>query len=148
MKYGTSSASKLLAVDPSLVAVSALNLNYSDAGLFGLTISAPANLVKGAVMNGAKLLRSLKISDTQLASAKAQLKTDLLMGLDNSAQALENVSLSTLFNGSSLDVFAVVSQIEKITSADVNAAAGRLATAKFAVAAVGNVQQVPYADEL
>lgn len=148
VKYGNSSASKLLSVDPSLVAVSALNLNYSDAGLFGLTISAPANMTKDAVLKAAKLLRSLKISDAQLASAKAQLKADLLMGLDNSAQALENLTLGTLFNGSSTDVFAVLSQIEKITSADVNAVAGQLTSAKFAVAAVGNVQHVPYADEL
>jgi len=131
-----------------LIAASALNLNYSDAGLFGLTISAPANMTKDAVLKAAKLLRSLKISDAQLASAKAQLKADLLMGLDNSAQALENLTLSTFFNGSSTDVFAVLSQMEKITSADVNAVAGQLTSAKFAVAAVGNVQHVPYADEL
>lgn len=148
VKYGNSSVSKLLAVDPSLIAASALNLNYSDAGLFGLTISAPANMTKDAVLKAAKLLRSLKISDAQLASAKAQLKADLLMGLDNSAQALENLTLSTFFNGSSTDVFAVLSQMEKITSADVNAVAGQLTSAKFAVAAVGNVQHVPYADEL
>lgn len=146
MKYGASSGSKLLAVDSTLVNVSALNLNYSDAGLFGLTISAPANLAKDSVLSAAKLLRSLKITDAQLASAKAQLKADLLMGYDNTAQALENLTLNTLFNGS--EVFAVLGQVEKLTLADVNAAAGRLASAKFAVAAVGNVQQVPYADEL
>lgn len=121
-------------------------MNYSDAGLFGVTIAAPANLAKDAVTKAAKLLRSLKVSDGQLAGAKAQLKADLLSGLDNSAQALEQLTASALFNGS--DVLSVLSQLEKVTLADVNAAASRLASAKFALAAVGNVQQVPYADEL
>jgi len=140
VKYG-SGASKLNQAVLGAGAVSALNMNYSDAGLFGFVAAAPAGDAGKVVSAAAKVLRSVKIDETQLTRAKKQLKADILMAQENTSQLLEELSSPNR----SVDLLEAIS---KLSVADVNGAAAHLASAKLAVAAVGNLANVPFADEL
>ena len=116
-------------------------MNYSDAGLFGFIVAAAAGDAGKVVSAAAKVLRSVKIDETQLTRAKKQLKADILMAQENTSQLLEELSSPNR----SVDLLEA---INKVSVADVNAAAAHLASAKLAVAAVGNLVNVPFADEL
>jgi ubiquinol-cytochrome c reductase core subunit 2 len=140
VKYG-SGASKLNQAVLGAGAVSALNMNYSDAGLFGFVAAAPAGDAGKVVSAAAKVLRSVKIDETQLTRAKKQLKADILMAQENTSHLLEELSSPNR----SVDLLEAIS---KLSVADVNGAAAHLASAKLAVAAVGNLANVPFADEL
>lgn len=130
-------------------AVSALNLSYSDAGLFGFVAAAPAADAGKVVSAAGKVLRSGKINDNQLKRAKAQLKADLLMSQENSGSLLEDLSTQALHNQiSTHSITELVAGVDKASLSDVNAAASQLASAKLAVVAVGNIKNVPYSDEL
>lgn len=124
-------------------------MNYSDAGLFGFVAAAPASDAGKVVAAAANVLRSGKINESQLKRAKAQLKADLLMSQENSGALLEDLSSQALHNKiighSSSDM---LSSIDKASLSDVNTAAAQLASAKLAVAALGNLSTVPYSDEL
>lgn len=140
IKYG-SGASKLNQAVLGAGAVSALNLNYSDAGLFGFIVAAAAGDAGKAVSAAAKVLRSLQIDETQLTRVKKQLKADILMAQENTSQLLEELSSPNR----SVNLLEAIS---KVSIAEVNAAAAHLASAKLAVSAVGNLANVPFADEL
>ena len=141
VKYGSGAGSKLSQAVLGNGAVSALNINYSDAGLFCFTAAAPAGAAGKVVSAAAKALRSAKIDEAQLTRAKKQLKADILMAQESTSQLLEE--LSSVNRGVDL-----LEAINKVSLADVNAAAAHLASAKLAVAAVGNLANVPFADEL
>jgi ubiquinol-cytochrome c reductase core subunit 2 len=124
-------------------AVSSLNLNYSDAGLFGFVSAAPATDAGKVVSAAAKVLRSASVNESQFSRAKAQLKADLLMAKENTGVLFEELALQALLNQSDL-----LSTIDKVSIAEVNAVASRFATAKLTVAAVGNLSNVPFVDDL
>lgn len=150
VKYGLASGSKLGQALLGTGSASALNLNYSDAGLFGAVVAAPAADAGKAVSAVAKALRTVKLSDSDLNRAKNQLKADLLMAEESTSQLFHELSLQALLNksGPQLQAADVIAALSKVTVADVNAAASGLASAKLAVAAVGNLSNVPFADEL
>lgn len=128
-------------------AVSALNLNYSDAGLFGFIAAAPAADAGKVVSAAAKVLRTASVNDSQLSRAKAQLKADLLMTQENTGALLEELSLQTLLNRASTSA-DLLSTIDKVSAAEINAVASKLASAKLVVAAMGSLSNVPFVDEL
>ena len=143
VKYGSGAGSKLNQVVLGAGAVSSLNLNYSDAGLFGFVAAAPATDAGKVVSAAAKVLRSASVNESQFSRAKAQLKADLLMAKENTGVLFEELALQALLNQSDL-----LSTIDKVSIAEVNAVASRFATAKLTVAAVGNLSNVPFVDDL
>ena len=141
--------SKLNQAVQGAAAVTALNLNYSDAGLFGFMIAAPAAEAGKAVCAATKVLRSTTVNDGQLARAKAQLKSDLLMAEESTGNLLEELAMQALMNkGAVVNVADLVAAVDKLTVGDVNAVASRVAKGKLCVAALGNLSHVPYSDEL
>lgn len=143
VKYGSGAGSKLNQAVLGAGAVSSLNLNYSDAGLFGFVAAAPATDAGKVVSAAAKVLRSASVNESQFSRAKAQLKADLLMAKENTGVLFEELALQALLNQSDL-----LSTIDKVSIAEVNAVASRFATAKLTVAAVGNLSNVPFVDDL
>ena len=149
VKYGSHAGSKLSQALLGVGAASAINLSYSDAGLFGVVLAVPSSEAGKAVSAAAKALRSVKVNDSQLARAKAQLKADLLMADESTDHLLSELTIQSVINKSAGPSTAdLVAAASKLTAADVNAVASQLASAKLAVAAVGNLSNVPYADEL
>lgn len=143
VKYGSGAGSKLNQAVLGAGAVSSLNLNYSDAGLFGFVAAAPATDAGKVVSAAAKVLRSASVNESQFSRAKAQLKADLLMAKENTGVLFEELALQALLNQSDL-----LSTIDKVSIAEVNAVASRFASAKLTVAAVGNLSNVPFVDDL
>ena len=143
VKYGSGAGSKLNQAVLGAGAVSSLNLNYSDAGLFGFVAAAPATDAGKVVSAAAKVLRSASVNESQFSRAKAQLKADLLMAQENTGVLFEELALQALLNQNDL-----LSTIDKVSIAEVNAVASRFATAKLTVAAVGNLSNVPFVDDL
>lgn len=127
-------------------AVSALNINYSDAGLFGFIAAAPAS-VAGKVAGAATgVLRSTQLTSDQLSRSKAILKADILMSQESGAQILDQVIVGQLLTKAKNA--NLLSLVDSVTLDDVNAAAAALGSAKLAFAALGNLSSTPYADEL
>jgi len=149
IKRGSGMGSKLNQAVQGAAAVSALNLNYSDAGLFGFIVAGSAAEAGKAVSAAAKVLRSMTVNDDQLARAKAQLKSDLLMAEESTGNLLEELSMQALLNkGVMVNVVDLLSAVDKITVNDVNAVASKVAKGKLSMAALGNLSHVPYSDEL
>lgn len=147
MKYGTGAGSKYSQIVSGAGAISSLNFNYSDAGLFGFVAAAPSADIGKVVSAAVKVLRSAKVDDACLNRAKAQLKSDLLMAQENSGVLLEELAVQALFKNAAT-TGDLLSMIDKVSVADVNAVASQLASAKLAIAAVGNLSSVPFVDEL
>lgn len=149
IKRGAGLGSKLTQAVQGSAAVSALNLNYSDSGLFGFVVAGPATEAGKAVKAAVNVLKSTSVDDAQLSRAKALLKADLLMAEENTGNLFEDITLQALINkGGIVGVGDLIVAIDAISAADVNAASSKVASGKLAVAALGNLSHVPYADEL
>lgn len=71
------------------------------------------------------------------------------MAQENTGTLLEDLSQQALLHGANINMKNdILSTIDKVSVAEVNAAASKLASAKLAVAALGNLSNVPFADEL
>ncbi|KAG8233851.1 hypothetical protein J437_LFUL006874 [Ladona fulva] len=147
---------KVQAADPNASA-SALSLSYSDVGLFGFILAAPAESAGKAVEAGVQALKAAdSIGDAELARGKAQLLSTLLMAFESGQSMVEELGLqAALFasrSGDSTLPMSAPSQvkaaIDGLSSADVKAVAKKIASGKLAMAAVGNLCEVPYLDQL
>merc|ERR1711874_204407 len=111
---------------------------YSDAGLLG-------GLVVSAVVAA---LRSLTVSEAQVAGAKKQLLADIYTLMEDPLQTVENMGVQLLVSGDVMPVEKYPDVIKGISTADVQAAAKKLAGSKLAMGAVGNLSTVPHLDTL
>ena len=145
-KYGSTAGSKFAALGDGASAVSALNLNYTDSGLFGFVAAAPAASAGKVVGAAVAALRSASVDDAQLARAKSLLKADLLMATESTANLLEEIALQSLLKGDAAG--ELLAAVDQVTLADVNAAAAKVASGKLAMGALGNLSSTPFVDEL
>lgn len=121
---------------------------YSDAGLIGALVvseAASAGKALGAVVSA---LRSVSVTDEQVAGAKKQLLSDVYTLMEDPLQLVENMGVQALVSGDVMSVDKYPEIISSISTADVQAAAKKLAGSKLAMGAVGNLSSVPYIDAL
>jgi len=150
VKYG-SGQSKLAQVASDASgnsAVSAICQTYSDASLIGTMIvcdAASAGKVVGAV---AAALRSATVTDEDVAAAKKKMLADIYTLLEDPVQQVENMGAQLLVSGDVMPVDKLPELIGGLTTADVQAAAKKLSSAKLSMGAVGNLSTVPYLDSL
>ncbi|CAD6241873.1 GSCOCG00009350001-RA-CDS [Cotesia congregata] len=151
IKWGTTTAplqrSVISAAGNDPFAVSAFNASYSDSGLFGVIIQAPANVAGSITKAAYKWMNSPNITDADIARGKTELKASILYTSDNNTRQLENLAQQTLFKGRPVSCAALVAEVDKISSADVKKVAGKLGS-KVSMAAIGNLATVPYINEL
>ncbi|XP_066498486.1 ubiquinol-cytochrome c reductase core protein 2a [Hoplias malabaricus] len=129
----------------------AFNLSYSDSGLFGLyTISQASSTreVIKAAMAQVSTVAGGAISEEELARAKAQLKTEHLMVLENSEGLLEEIGIQTLYSGTYSSPEDVAKGIDSVTSTDVINAAKKFVQSKKTLASRGHLVNTPFVDEL
>ncbi|ESN98311.1 hypothetical protein HELRODRAFT_185865 [Helobdella robusta] len=155
VKYSSNQVSKLYkaasAAATGPFAVSCINTNYSDSGLFGLNLVSEAK-------DSRKILKALfsvmnqaakgKITDAEVQKAKNHLKATLHQYNENSTEALEWLGIEVLLSGQYLTQKQLDSAIDKISLDDVVKVAKKVITGKPCVAAVGNLSHTPYLDEL
>ncbi|XP_076623797.1 ubiquinol-cytochrome c reductase core protein 2 [Colletes latitarsis] len=129
-------------------ALSSFNASYSDSGLFGFVLCSTPN-VAGPITNvAAKWLKSMKVSDSDVARGKAILKTEILEAADNGAALLENLQCQALHKRAVAAPEALVADVEKVSASAVKSVADKMTSGKLSMAAIGNLRTVPYVDQL
>jgi len=150
VKYGTGNGllSQVAAGVGGNVAASGICQLYSDAGLVGALVVSDAESAGKAVSGVVSALRGASVTDEQVAGAKKQLLADVYSVMEDPLQMVENMGVQLLVSGDVVPVEKYPEIIKGISTADVQAAAKKLAGAKLAMAAVGNLVNVPYLDAL
>lgn len=140
-------ATNVLPTNPAAHALSAFNFSYSDSGLFGVyaeTHSAPGRLAQQIVAELAKLRSPL--SAEELNKGKALYKLSVLDL--RRTPTMEFVGAFVLASGKAVTPEEYAGQIESITAADVAAVAKKVFATRPTFVAVGDVAQLPSAEEL
>lgn len=126
------------------VASSALYSSYSDNGLFGFVVAGDAKEVGQAVEAGVKGLRSLNVSDADVARGKAGVYSWIAEYMENHGTLAFDLGEQAALLGKIYKKADILAAIESVSTSDVQAAARKLASGKLAVGAVGNLSSVPY----
>ncbi|GJQ70817.1 putative metal ion binding protein [Trypoxylus dichotomus] len=128
--------------------IAAINVSYSDSGLFGVLLTGSSNIAGNLVASAVKTLKSASISDADINRGKNQLKTTVLSDLESGSYALDKIGLLTVLTGCALSPSEIAATIDGVSAADVKAAAQKVASSKLTIAGVGNLKNVPFLDEL
>ncbi|XP_072760743.1 cytochrome b-c1 complex subunit 2, mitochondrial [Anoplolepis gracilipes] len=129
-------------------AISAFNASYSDSGLFGFVLSSVPKVAGSVTKAAAAYLRSPKLSDADIARGKATLKAEILYAAENESTLLENLRQQVILKKRVYQPSALVAEVDKITASEIKSVAGKLGSGKLSMAAIGNLVDVPYIDEL
>ncbi|KAI1435594.1 ubiquinol-cytochrome C reductase complex CORE protein 2 precursor [Xylaria sp. CBS 124048] len=130
---------------------SASNLTYSDAGLLAIQISGSAASIRATAEVAAKALKSIAEGSTSkddLAKAVAKAKFDALEASQSRAPALLAAGSGIVQTGKPFQVAETVELIKGVTADKLKAAAKSLLDGKAAVATVGDLHVLPFAEEL
>jgi len=128
--------------------VTALNASYTDGGIFGAVLVAEGKQIGKAIDAVVKALKAGNVSSGDLARGKEQLKTAVLEKTNTDEGLIAELGHQCAVHGGAINTTDAVAAIDALTSADVNAAAKKVASGKWSVGAVGNLGHVPYADQL
>ncbi|XP_032685034.1 cytochrome b-c1 complex subunit 2, mitochondrial [Odontomachus brunneus] len=129
-------------------AISAFNASYSDSGLFGFVMCSMPSVAGSITKAAVSCLRSLNISDADIARGKATLKAEIMFAADDNTTLLENLGQQALFKKRVYKPSDLVAQVDKISASDVKSIAGKFNNGKLSVAAIGDLSTVPYIDQL
>jgi len=128
---------------------SPINYNYTDSGLFGVFLSAPAEeagAASAAVTDGLKGVFAGNFTDEDVAKAKNQAAVSLLnLTRDERAAFVAKQCLGTKQPMTPEDMADAVAAV---SAADVRAVASKIGASTATFAAAGNLAFTPYADEL
>lgn len=130
------------------VAASAFNASYSDSGLFGCILQTTPEAAEQVTKAANKWLRSANISDADIARGKAALKASILNATECGETQLENLSQQVILRGKVVSPLDLVAEVDKVSAADVKNAAKKVSSGRPTVAAIGNIENVPYSDQL
>ncbi|CAH1992282.1 unnamed protein product [Acanthoscelides obtectus] len=128
-------------------ASTAINVNYSDTGLVGVLVAAPAKSAKSVVQAAYSVLKNGNISDADVNRGKNQLKTQLLVDAECGATAIHDIATQAVLTGNPQTAAQLAAAVDSVTTVDVQSAL-RKAGQKLTMAAMGNLVDVPYLDEL
>jgi ubiquinol-cytochrome c reductase core subunit 2 len=132
-------------------AASYLNAMYSDSGLFGVQVVANSQeigKVLKAVVGAMGQLTKTGLTDQELQTAKRKLKASLRLCYDDGASTLEGLAAGVLIMGDVIGQDAVDKSIDAISLDAVNKVAKKIINGKPTLAAVGDLSNTPYLDEL
>jgi ubiquinol-cytochrome c reductase core subunit 2 len=133
-------------------AVSGINYNYSDCGLFGFFLavepSLAAKAARAAVLETAKIANG-NLTDSEVKVAKQLAKADLLFSMENDATYAQSLAQSALVTGELVSTPAeAVAQIDTVTMNDVLQVAKRVVGSRTSMAAVGDLSDTPYLEQI
>jgi len=151
VKYGASQsklAKAAAAASAANQSVAAIGSLYSDAGLLGAMVVCEASAAGKIVSAVAAALRSATVTEAEVAAAKKNLLADVYAVQGTAASLVEDIGTQVLLAGDVVQASKVGELVNGITVADVQAAAKKLASAKLAMGATGNLSTTPYLDAL
>ncbi|KAF5305630.1 hypothetical protein FQR65_LT07711 [Abscondita terminalis] len=140
--------SKLLGSSPEPNLVTALNISYSDSGLFGALITSTSTKAGFFLESVMSILKSGTISDEDFVRGKTQLKNNVLYSLENGSNGIEEMITQAGLLKCVATPAQVICAIDEITKEDVEAAAKKVACSKFSIASIGTLHCVPFLDEI
>lgn len=117
---------------------------YSDNGLFGFVVVGDAKEVGKAVEAGVKGLRSLNVTEADVARGKAGAYAWIAEYLENHCTLVFDLGEQAALLGKIHKKDEILAAIDSVSVSDVQAAARKVASGKLAVGAVGNLSSVPY----
>lgn len=130
--------------------ISAFSTNYTDCGVWGIHASTEPSSLNELVNVSIEELKKMvhDISEKELTTAKAQVKSSLLMSMESSGSRAERLvnSLSTF--GRVISNAEIVEKIEAITVQDVQSCMQKMLAASCTVAAVGQIESLQSYDEI
>lgn len=151
LKYGSGGGSNKI---PSAVAqatdkkcsASCININYSDSGLFGYTVTGAAYEMRAAVETANKVFKETlsDIKSTDVEAAKNKLKSAYAFYAEKDANLMYEVGTK----GRPLDLNAVFKSIDQISQQDVAKFADKLKASPSTASATGNIMNTPVLQEL
>lgn len=133
-------------------AAACINASYSDAGLFGFQVVAQAadmgSVLKSLVSTFSEATKG-SITEADVTRAKNQLRAAAAMSGESSADLLESIGVQALVTGSVMSAAEADAAVTKVSLADVQSVAKKVINAgKPSMAAVGNLSNTPFLDEL
>ncbi|GAA5891422.1 hypothetical protein JCM6882_004689 [Rhodosporidiobolus microsporus] len=128
----------------------AFNLAYSDAGLFGVSVSAKTADVTDAAQKAIAALKEVAggAKEEAVKRAVAQAKFAAAAALESRAGQVEVVGEQVVSNGQAPSLEEVFSQLDKVSVESLAKAASSALSSKPTTVAVGNTHALPYADAL
>lgn len=129
-------------------AVSAVNYNYSDSGLFGFLLAYNGKDVSQVLKAAVQSLKSPTVNDAEVNRAKKQLLLSLVEASESGAGILENITNQASITGQVIPFEKLIAAVEAVSVEDVKKAASKVACSKLSLAGYGNVTSVPYLDSL
>ena len=128
-----------------------INVSYSDGGLFGFQITADKSNIRKALTVAMDAFRqSNSFDEKTVEMGKMKLKNEILFNLESEQAVLEEMSGQTMISEEKLITLSgLLAEIDAISVKDVNKVGKYIAEKKnFAMSAVGNLENVPYLDEV
>ncbi|KAF2755616.1 LuxS/MPP-like metallohydrolase [Pseudovirgaria hyperparasitica] len=147
---GFSVLGKQSASSPGL-SVDTKSLIYSDAGLLATTLQGPAEYIAKAAVDVVSTLKSIAGGDlnTELfKKAKAHAKFQELEFGQNVKSGLELTGSGLIQGGKAYQIDETAKAIDAVTESQVKTAAKQLLESKASVSSVGDLHQLPFAEEL
>ncbi|SHO78875.1 Similar to S.cerevisiae protein QCR2 (Subunit 2 of ubiquinol cytochrome-c reductase (Complex III)) [Malassezia sympodialis ATCC 42132] len=128
----------------------AFNASLQDTGLFGIHVSAPSAKIAEAAKAAAQELTKVAngVSSEDITKAVAKAKFVAAQNYEGSRVSSHESVAAGLLNGSETSLSAVLSHLDAVKADDVASAAQALLKSKPTSVALGDVKQLPYADEL
>ncbi|GAN08207.1 ubiquinol-cytochrome C reductase complex core protein 2 precursor [Mucor ambiguus] len=130
--------------------IKAFNLGYSDAGLFGVQVSASTAETGAAIAAAVEQLKAVAkgLSSDDFSRAVAQAKYAATAGFETRLDTLETLGAQALNSGKYTSATDAVSAFEKVTTSDVAQIAEKLFKSKPTSVALGDLTTLPYADSV
>ncbi|KAL0074364.1 ubiquinol-cytochrome c reductase core subunit 1 [Phycomyces blakesleeanus] len=130
--------------------IKAFNFGYSDAGLFGVQVTAANADATAAVSAAAEQLKAVatNLSGEDFKRAVAQAKFAAVAGLETRLDRLETVGTQALLSGNYTSTSELVAALDKITASEVSKIAEKILKGKATTVALGDLSSLPYADSV
>ncbi|KAJ5833189.1 hypothetical protein N7474_001500 [Penicillium riverlandense] len=135
----------------SSLRVSTKNHAYSDAGLFTVMLSGKADQVGAASKNVVDVLKKAaagQVASEEIKKAAALAKFRALESVQTLETGLEATGSSLVHGSKPYQIDEVAKALEKVTEQQVKEAAKSFLSGKATLVSVGDVFQLPYAEDL
>lgn len=132
-------------------AISGMNANYTDSGLFGFVAAAKPEMMDTVLRAAVKEFGSVTktgVTEQEVARGKNQLKASIAMMQESCEGVMMNLAEQAMGSDRVISLEEVSKMVDSVTVADVSAVAKKLVAGKPSMAAIGNLSNTPYLHEL
>lgn len=151
VKYGSNASSvlaKAVAGSGGIGMATAVNINYSDSGLFGYFVVADSASADKVVLAAHSAAKGLKITEAETTRGKTLVKAAILMTSEAGGENVADMGLQALLLGKYNDPAAAAAAVDAVTPSAVDAALRKVFSGKLSMSVLGNTAIIPYLDQL